>query len=56
MIEVYKMLKGFDRANIDNYNLFKLDTKNKTRGHELKLKGNRFKTDNGKYCIDYKRL
>ena len=45
MIEVYnyKMLKGFDWVNIEN--LLKLDTKIKTRGRELKLKGNRFKTD-----------
>ena len=47
MIEVYKMLKGFDRLNIDN--LFKIDTKDKTRGIKLKLKGNRFKTDIGNY-------
>ena len=47
MIKVYKMLNGFDRVNIDN--LLKLDTKNKTRGHKLKLKGNRFKTDIGNY-------
>ena len=38
------MQKGFDRVNkIDN--LFILNTKDKTRGHTLKLKGNRFKTD-----------
>ena len=35
MIEVYEMLIGFDRENIDKiYNLFKLDTKNKTRVHK----------------------
>ena len=38
------MLNGFDRVNID-YNLLKLDAKSGTRGHKLKLKGNRFKTD-----------
>ena len=31
MIDVYKMLKRFNRVNIDN--LLKLDTKNRTRGH-----------------------
>ena len=47
MIQVYKMLNGFYRVNIDN--MFKLDAKDKTRGHKLKLKGNRFNTDIGKY-------
>ena len=45
MIEAYKMLKGFDRVNVNN--LLKLYTKNKTRGHKLKLKGNKFRTDIG---------
>ena len=41
------MLKGFDRVNI--YNKFKLDTKHRRRGIKSKMKGNRFKTDIGKY-------
>ena len=47
MIEVYKMLNGFERVTIDS--VFKLDTQSGIREHKLKLKGNRFKIDIGKY-------
>ena len=41
MIEVYKMLNGYDRVNIDN--LFKLDTKRRAMGHQFKLKKKNYK-------------
>ena len=47
MIEVFKMLNGFDRVNIDN--LLILDTQSRTWEHKLKLKENRFKTGIGNY-------
>ena len=47
MIETFKMLKGFDRLDIQN--LFEMDNVCKTRGHGLKLKKKRFNFDTAKF-------
>jgi len=42
-IETYKIMKGIDR--IDAVRLYPLVGKSRTRGHSLKIRGSRFKTE-----------
>ena len=43
MIEVYQILKGIDKANIDQ--TFPLPGQSRTRGHRYRLRNSRFKTE-----------
>ena len=43
MIETFKILKGFEKINYEKY--FTIDTNSILRGHEYKLKKDKFSTD-----------
>ena len=43
LIEVYKILKGIDKVNVDQ--MFPLVGQSQTRGHRYRLRGGRFKTE-----------
>ena len=43
LIEVYNILKGIDKVNVDQ--MFPLMEKSEARGHRYRLRGGRFKTE-----------
>ena len=47
LIEVFKMFKGFNNVNVDNY--FSLDRSNRRRHHDFKIIGKRFSSHESKY-------
>ena len=53
LIEIFKMLKGFDKVNV--HSLFTFTTSN-TRGHDLKLYKGGVLTDIGKFSFPYRAI
>ena len=47
LIEVFKIFKGFDNINVDDY--FTVDRSNVTRNNRCKIVGKRFKTNEAKH-------
>jgi len=52
LIQVFKMIKGIDRVDYNNY--FKLGNTGRTRGHNLKLVKERSRLDVRKYFFSHR--
>ena len=47
LIELFRISKGMSTTSLESY--FELDTSGRTRGHSLKLRRRRFRTDTRKF-------
>ena len=54
MIEMYKIMQGMSK--VDRGKLFSLSQNTRTRGHTLKLRAGRVRTDKRKYICFYQRV